>query len=1064
MALPLTRKLLIDWGGERALKDAERLVEKGMVLEAVYTPPNLSGAILRDNRAMKTSATVRPNGGLDSHCPCYTNRERGVICDHILAVALTVVQRAADPLREAKHKEELRRASRLAAVDESKYIRRVPATDMNAVPARLHLSMNDHWQEEWKSGTINLTCEIGYRDQLVSLDRAPRDIPFSFQKKDESLLFVLEDISEGPAQGCISMGRSDFLNVVRLRAGNSIATGPQAALSINETPVTTFIRMDLDRENGEILLFAHTELPFLKPGEFPVYLVDGRSGWAVGADHSWPLANVLPRPYHPIYEEPVVIPRCNTLTFFRQELPALEKHARIETDLSVDLFTVDPAEPRFRLQVNGSPASLSVILYALYDDIQIVVGKPNPNGHFALPDPDDLMRYLIRNDDRERQALEILSGIGFTGQCGDDLNSLVGSREVLNFLGSGIPLLRRKGWDVELNGKIEPFAENMDFATPVVHVNESASGEWFDVAFDFEDREGCSISQSDIQRALRLGDGFLKQGNRTILLDSDAVESMQDVFSDCGTLESDKPGHFRMPGVYAPFVKSSLDGLDGIDIEDTAEWRDLAGRQNRTVSITPAPLEQPLKGILRPYQAEGVDWLYFLERSGFAGLLADEMGLGKTIQTLAWLTLPRARTDADKQPTLIVCPTSLVDNWAAEAKRFVPEMKVLQMSGSERHALWNTLDESDIVVTSYALLRRDQDSYAQQKFAVAVLDEAQHIKNRSTQNAKAAKKIPAEQKLVLTGTPIENSVADLWSIMDFLMPGYLGAHDTFRDNYERPIARGGQDAEMAQKKLRRKLHPFMLRRLKTVVAKDLPPKIEKVSLCPLSPDQKAVYAELLASSQRKVSSMVKKKGFQKSRMEILTTLMRLRQASCHLDMLKLPDLKAERPSGKMELFLELIDEAVDAGHRVLVFSQFVSMLSILKKELADRDLTFCYLDGSTKDRGAVVKQFNTDRTIPLFLISLKAGGTGLNLTGADMVIHFDPWWNPAVENQATNRAHRIGQKNTVYSVKLIAEGTVEEKVLELQKKKKAVIDATVESDEAVLKTMSWDDVAELLDL
>jgi SNF2 family DNA or RNA helicase len=210
--------------------------------------------------------------------------------------------------------------------------------------------------------------------------------------------------------------------------------------------------------------------------------------------------------------------------------------------------------------------------------------------------------------------------------------------------------------------------------------------------------------------------------------------------------------------------------------------------------------------------------------------------------------------------------------------------------------------------------------------------------------------------------------------------------------------------------------------------------------------------------------MVKKKGFQKSRMEILTTLLRLRQASCHLELLKLPELKAKRPSGKMELFLELIDEAVDAGHRVLVFSQFVSMLTILKRELADRDLGFCYLDGSTKERGEVVKRFNTDRTIPLFLISLKAGGTGLNLTGADMVIHFDPWWNPAVENQATDRAHRIGQKNTVYSVKLIAEGTVEEKVLELQKKKKAVIDATVESDEAVLKTMSWEDVSELLDL
>ncbi len=1064
MASPITRKLLTDWGGERTLQDAERLVKKGLVLEADYDPPRISGAILRNNRALKTSARVRPDGGLDSDCPCYTNRERGLICDHIMAVGLTLVQRSADPLRESKHKEELRRASRLAAVDESEYIRRMPADDMNAVSAELHVSVDNQWQEGWQTGSIDVTCEISYRDERVPLDHAPRDIPFSFQKKDESLLFVLEDISEGPAKGCISMGRSDFLNIVRLKTGNIISTGSRETLSINETPVTTFIRMDLDRENGEVLLFAHTELPFLRPGEFPVYLVDGRSGWAVGAGHMWPLANVLPRPYHAIYEEPVVISRRDVLTFLSRELPLLEKEARIETDLSLDLFTVDPAEPKFRLQVNGSPASLSVILYALYDDTQVVAGKPDPNGHFSLPDPDDLLRYLVRNDNREQQALQLLAGVGFRGACGDDLNSVAGSREVLNFLGSGMPFLRRQGWDVDLRGKVEPFADTLDFATPVVHVDQSPGGEWFDVAFDFEDREGSSISQADIQRALRRGEGFLKQGNRTILLDSDAVESMQDVFSDCGSMESDRPGHFRMPGVYAPFVKSSLDGLDGIDIEDTAEWRDFAGRQNRTMSLTPAPLQPPLKDILRPYQSEGVDWLYFLERNGFAGLLADEMGLGKTIQTLAWLTLPRTRTETDKRPALIVCPTSLVDNWAEEANRFVPDMKVLRMSGGERHALWDEFDKSDIIVTSYALLRRDQDLYAEQKFSAAVLDEAQHIKNRSTQNALAAKKIPATQKLVLTGTPVENSVADLWSIMDFLMPGYLGAHDTFRQNYELPIARGGQDAEMAQKKLRRKLHPFMLRRLKTVVAKDLPPKIEKVSHCSLSPDQKVVYAELLASSQRKVSSMVKKKGFQKSRMEILTTLLRLRQASCHLELLKLPELKAKRPSGKMELFLELIDEAVDAGHRVLVFSQFVSMLTILKRELADRDLGFCYLDGSTKERGEVVKRFNTDRTIPLFLISLKAGGTGLNLTGADMVIHFDPWWNPAVENQATDRAHRIGQKNTVYSVKLIAEGTVEEKVLELQKKKKAVIDATVESDEAVLKTMSWEDVSALLDL
>ena len=285
-----------------------------------------------------------------------------------------------------------------------------------------------------------------------------------------------------------------------------------------------------------------------------------------------------------------------------------------------------------------------------------------------------------------------------------------------------------------------------------------------------------------------------------------------------------------------------------------------------------------------------------------------------------------------------------------------------------------------------------------------------------------------------------------------------------RYDVELPIAHGDSAGRAAQLKFRRKLHPFLLRRLKTDVARDLPPKIEKVSLCSLSADQKMVYAELLDSSRRRISGMVSKKGFNTCRMAILTTLMRLRQVCCHLGLLKLKGLDARFPSSKMDLFLELVDEAVDGGHRILVFSQFVSMLRILRDELEKRDLRYCYLDGATRDRLTIVKQFNTERSIPAFLISLRAGGTGLNLTGADMVIHFDPWWNPAVEDQATDRAYRIGQKRTVYSIKLITRGTVEEKVLAMQARKKAVIDATIESDEKVMQRMTWEDVRELLDL
>jgi SNF2 family DNA or RNA helicase len=300
--------------------------------------------------------------------------------------------------------------------------------------------------------------------------------------------------------------------------------------------------------------------------------------------------------------------------------------------------------------------------------------------------------------------------------------------------------------------------------------------------------------------------------------------------------------------------------------------------------------------------------------------------------------------------------------------------------------------------------------------------------------------------------------------MDFLMPKYLGSHDSFRKHYEQPIAVGGAFGEVAQKKLRRKLHPFLLRRMKKEVAKDLPARIDRVAYCPLSADQQAVYKELLRASQQQITDLVSKQGFNRSRMEILKTLMRLRQVCCHLDLLKLEGLESKYPSEKLSLFFELVDEAIDADHRILVFSQFTSMLAILKRELEQRSIAYCYLDGSTKDRMSVVHTFNTSRDIPIFLISLKAGGTGLNLTGADMVIHYDPWWNPAVEDQATDRAHRIGQQRTVYNVKLISRDTVEEKVLAMQQKKKAVISATLASDEQVLEKLNWEDIRELLEL
>ena len=411
-------------------------------------------------------------------------------------------------------------------------------------------------------------------------------------------------------------------------------------------------------------------------------------------------------------------------------------------------------------------------------------------------------------------------------------------------------------------------------------------------------------------------------------------------------------------------------------------------------------------------------------------------------------------------PHLIVCPTSLVFNWVAEARKFTPELKVLTLHGPDRHTRFEQIQAHDIVVTSYALIRRDADRYRELEFDTVVLDEAQHIKNRQTQNAQAVKAVQARQRIVLTGTPLENSVLDLWSIFDFLMPGYLGTAQDFRERYELPIARE-KDAK-AQTRLARRLRPFMLRRLKAEVASDLPAKLEQVAFCELTPDQRSVYQQLIEASRKEVLEAVGAQGVAKSRMVVLTALLRLRQVCCDLRLLKLENVNPANASGKLDMFGELLEEVIDGGHRLLVFSQFVGMLTLLKDKLAAEGIEFCYLDGSTTDRAGVVERFQTNAAIPVFLISLKAGGVGLNLTGADTVVHFDPWWNPAVEDQATDRAHRIGQTKVVTSYKLITRDTVEEKILTLQSRKREIIQATIGGEEEFAAALNWEEIQELL--
>jgi superfamily II DNA or RNA helicase len=1064
MALPFTQKILKDWAGWKAFRDGKTLFDRGVVEKADYEHPFISGQLAVGIRGMRCKFKLTEDGFVDNLCPCRDNQEKGLICCHLVALGLEAVRLYSDPQRQAKEEEEKRRAQRQAQIDEGNYIKRVAQNDPKAIPAAIHITLKQSWRDQARAkDEITIRCAAEYQGKRIPLNEVPKDLPLSFSKRDENLLFVLEDISEGPAKGNLTVRADDFINILRLHRGLPIHVGGnEPDLKVTASVMQTYIRMLLDKETGELVLSINPRSGGQDSN--PLYIAGSRTGWVFQNGRFTQLEQLLPGPMREIYKNEIRIPRTAVPAFMEKEYPNLVKSILVETRISPDLFTLEPASPRFRLVVSGSRASLSATLYAEYGEVVLRAGREEISGHFAIPDPDDLLGYRVRNMDAEKQALEKLAPTGFRGHRGDLLCSIVGVREVLNFLGGGVPKLRRYGWRVELEGKVAPFMDEVDFTTTVIHVNESSSEGFFEVGYEYENTGGQSLTDGEIQRAINMGEAFIEKNGKTILLDIDAIETAREVFDDCAFGEGSGAGTFRMNDIYAAYVQSSLNALDGIDVEAAPGWMKKAQAQNRTEKIKVEPLGKELEKTLRSYQKEGVYWLRFLERSGFSGILADEMGLGKTLQTLTWLQMERHDKTAAGRTSLIVCPTSLVDNWGEEAEKFTPNLRALKIHGADRHELWEKVAESDLVITSYALLRRDLEKYLEHDFAVAVLDEAQHIKNRSTQNAKAAKKIKALHKLVLTGTPIENSVADLWSIMDFLMPGYLSNHKAFREHYELPISRGGPDADLAQIKLRRKLNPFLMRRLKREVAKDLPEKIQRVAHCTLSKDQYMVYKELLESAKRKINDMVDEQGFNKSRMQILKTLLRLRQTCCHLDLLKLPDLKSKFPSAKMELFFELVDEALDARHRILVFSQFTSMLGILRKEIEERGMKYCYLDGATKDRQEMVKKFNTDRSIPIFLISLKAGGSGLNLTGADMVIHYDPWWNPAVEDQATDRAHRIGQKNTVYSVKLITKNSVEEKVLQMQQRKKSVIDATLEKEGNFTQSLSWDDVQELLSL
>ncbi len=739
--------------------------------------------------------------------------------------------------------------------------------------------------------------------------------------------------------------------------------------------------------------------------------------------------------------------------FLIAALPRLRECAVVEVDdKKTCAARLEAHVPRARYEIDVKRGKLVLALMFVYGKASASYTRSENSVYLEWADADGAV--LVRRDLMREE--EIAHALISVCHCvfDEDGNAFhfTSPEDTFEFLSVHAKRLDDEG-DVLLSEKARALYQGTTGLNTRVRVS-SLGIDWFSYDISYS-RDG-----KELDIPIELLRENLAQGKKFIRLKSgEFIPLNAEAFGRIGSLLDERDRENKLMLAHIPFVMDDL-RAKGITVEVDAETERLYEELKRFKGVDEVQMPASVAGVLRDYQRHGVNWLTFIRKFRFGGILADEMGLGKTLQTLAMIC--QAKEDGVKLPCLVVCPTTLVWNWEAEVKKFLPGMKTLVIGGNDRRSRLQKIPEVEIVITSYALLRRDVEYYAPYHFHYLILDEAQNIKNRHTLSAQVTKRLKADHRLALSGTPLENSIADLWSIFDFLMPSFLGTYERFREIYETPIVQGQDSQKLTE--LSRRIAPFVLRRLKHDVIKELPEKIEQTAFCELEPAQAKLYASMADQARKEALEAYRTNGLGKSRMLILTLLLRLRQICCHPQIAGVALKHQIGVSAKTDLFKEMLQELLSSGHRVLVFSQFVEMLKILKEYLEHEKITFEYMDGKTKNRQERVEHFNTDKDVKVFLLSLKVGGLGLNLTSADTVILYEPWWNPAVEQQAIDRTHRMGQKNAVLAYHLIARGTIEERILELQERKKSMMNALVLSDETVFKSLGWEDIKFLLDL
>ncbi len=651
-------------------------------------------------------------------------------------------------------------------------------------------------------------------------------------------------------------------------------------------------------------------------------------------------------------------------------------------------------------------------------------------------------RFIRRNQAAERTAANLLRDLGLRAVPAPPPGAEY--RLQTKRLPTVVRELMTQGWRVESKGRLCRPMGNFSL--------EVRSGvDWFELhgACDFGT---ASAELPELLAALRRGEQFVTLSDGSLGLLSEEWCHRYGMLATVGQVEN---GHLRFANAQVSLLDALLAAQPDVQMDE--RFQALRAEVRRFSGIEPVAQPPGFVGALRPYQREGLGWLLFLQRFGFGGCLADAMGLGKTAQTLALLEMRRMRRAAEGlPPSLVVTPRSLIFNWRQEAEKFTPQMRVVEHTGVTRARSPEAFADCDLILTTYGTLRRDAPFLRQIPFDYVILDEAQAIKNARSESAKAARLLNCRHRLALSGTPVENHLGELWSLFEFLNPGLLGAASIFQAT----AATGRALDPGLQGLLTRALRPFILRRTKEQVARDLPPKTEQTIYCEMESAQRRAYEELRDHYRRVLLGLVAAKGIQRAKIQILEALLRLRQAACHPALLD--PSKADDPSAKLDTFFMYLAEVLESGSKVLVFSQFTSLLALIRRRLDADGVTYEYLDGRTRNRRERVARFQSDPECKLFLISLRAGGQGLNLTAAEYVFLLDPWWNPAVEAQAIDRAHRIGQTRPVFAYRLIVKGTVEEKVLELQATKRELADAIMTADNSLIHKLERADLELLL--